>query len=266
MVQSTLEKINALKSLIEDKNTTPTLIYNEGWMLRLVLNWLSENRENVGMNTNLKFLANSKWYSEAAIPTFFNHTNVGEGYETYTHADGVFGNIKEYNGKDYLELEDPCNQFVVIEAKIFSKYSKGNTNGVGYNQVARTIACMYQMAKTKGIDYKNFAFYTFLPDYKDQKIKDYDKFMNENFKKFNKPNGNDDSIVSVVKKRIEKFSSSIRQNFDIQSFENFVNNIKIGLFFWEGIMEIIKREDKNGKTYTEMQLFYDKCKEYNKKK
>ena len=276
-MNTTVKKIEALEELLKGGNITPTIIYNEGWMLRLVLNWLSEHRDKVE-HPDLKFLEKSKWFSEAALPTFFSHENVGEGYETYTHADGVFGDFhcidgKEYKGKNYIELDKECNQFAVIEAKIFSKYSKGNTNGASYNQVARTIACMYHLAKTKRITYENLAFYTFLPDYKDQNKKDCDEFMNNNFRKFIRLSDGDDSILGVVKKRIETVEKNIKdksklnniKNFDIQDFEKFLNSIKIKLIFWEYIIELIKEVDKGGKTYAEMQLFYNNCKKHNKK-
>jgi len=97
--------------------------------------------------------------------------------------------------------------------------------------------------------------------------------MNNNFRKFIRLSDGDDSILGVVKKRIETVEKNIKdksklnniKNFDIQDFEKFLNSIKIKLIFWEYIIELIKEVDKGGKTYAEMQLFYNNCKKHNKK-
>ncbi len=43
----------------------PTMLYNEGWLLRLVLHWFDKNRNN---DYELSFLENATWYSEAPKP------------------------------------------------------------------------------------------------------------------------------------------------------------------------------------------------------
>ena len=51
-----------------EKNFPPTDLYNEGWMLRLVLDWLSLNHD---IGHDLAFSHNDKWYSEALPPSAF---------------------------------------------------------------------------------------------------------------------------------------------------------------------------------------------------
>jgi hypothetical protein len=46
----------------------PTLLYNEGWLLRLVLDWFS--RHDV-QGHPLSFRAWARWFSEALLPSAF---------------------------------------------------------------------------------------------------------------------------------------------------------------------------------------------------
>jgi hypothetical protein len=46
----------------------PTLLYNEGWLLRLVLDWFS--RHDV-QGHPLSFGAGARWFSEALLPSAF---------------------------------------------------------------------------------------------------------------------------------------------------------------------------------------------------
>jgi len=74
-----------------DRNFPPTDLYNEGWMLRLVLDWLSANRD---IEHDLAFSDNDKWYSEALLPTAFLPRVRGDKLaESWTHADGVIGDF-----------------------------------------------------------------------------------------------------------------------------------------------------------------------------
>lgn len=67
----------------------PTEVFNEGWMLRLLLDALQSR--DISDHPFL-FLPGSKWYSEARLASPFhprsNADSLGEGF---THADGVIG-------------------------------------------------------------------------------------------------------------------------------------------------------------------------------
>ena len=246
-MNTTKKKIEALNELIKDEKITPTFIYNEGWMLRLVLNWLSENRE---IKHELAFLENSDWFSEAALKTVFKANKRGDKLsETYTHADGVYGFIiPPDKGKGYVKLENDCKQFVVVEAKMFSKFSKGTKNAPTYNQAARIVACMCNIVNNQNVD--NLAFYTFLP--KDQ-IKD-----EKTFQKFT-DKGN---IKEEVGKRVEQYGEMTKWYSD--TFCPFLEKIQIKLVSWESILELVKNED--AETYTMLNSFYEKCIDHNQKK
>ena len=90
----------------------PTLLYNEGWLLRSVLNWLVNNKDN----RVIKTMANTHWYSEALLSSAFLPRKRGDTLaESYTHADGVIGHfIIENNGFGDVKLLDDCEQFIVL--------------------------------------------------------------------------------------------------------------------------------------------------------
>jgi hypothetical protein len=266
MTTSTIEKIKALNKLANWENIRKTEIYNEGWMLRLVLNWLSEHPNN----KDFFFSKDSTWFSEASLRTYFgaNKNLFGTNktlkrddlYETYTHADGVYGNIF-IDDDNYLKLMDNCKQFVVIEAKMFSEYSPGITCDKKdkidrYDQVARTVACMYETIEKSNVEYENMdkiAFYTFLPR---------DQMSKKSFQIYKNIGSAKKSVEIKVKKRIEMYSKREDYNEKQKWFERFYpflisDKLKMELITWENILELVNEYDKS--TYSGLNEFYIKC-------
>ena len=124
----------------------PTLLYNEGWLLRLVLDWFS--RHSV-QDHPLTFAAGSRWFSEALLPSPFPARYRGDKLaENWTHADGVVGHFQiGKKGRTDLKLLPGATQFIVLEAKIFSSLSPGVTHASYYDQAARTVACMAEVLR-----------------------------------------------------------------------------------------------------------------------
>ena len=95
-----------------------TIFYNEGWLLRLVLDWFSRHRSS---DYPLNFETNARWFSEALLPSQFFKTKQGDNLaEGWTHADGVIGhvNIGHASIAD-TKLANNSTQFIVTEAKMF---------------------------------------------------------------------------------------------------------------------------------------------------
>ena len=65
-----INQISKLLKLCESENTVmpPTLLYNEGWMLRIILDWFSDQESN---NHPLSFSEDARWYSEILLPSPF---------------------------------------------------------------------------------------------------------------------------------------------------------------------------------------------------
>ena len=150
-------------------NIPPTLLYNEGWMLRIIL---QEIKNKKIIHSDLSFQDNNvDWFSEALLPSPFKARTRGDKHsETWTHADGVVGkfNIGGQKNKGGLALKDSCDFFYVTEAKMYSKLSAGTTNSKNYNQAARYVACIAKLIsenKTIQIDnFKKLGFYVLLPE------------------------------------------------------------------------------------------------------
>ena len=133
-----------------DRVFPATDFYNEGWMLRLVIDWFSRNPQ---VHSDIRFLEGSRWYSEALLPFQFLTRQRGDNLaESWTHADGVIGQFEiGKNADGDLTLNEGAKQLVVIEAKMFSKLSAGVTNAGYFNQAARNVASIAEIANRAGI-------------------------------------------------------------------------------------------------------------------
>jgi hypothetical protein len=225
-------------------NIQPTLLYNEGWMLRLILNWF---KNNPGSKHKLSIPPNNNWYSEALLPSPFLH---GKGInEGYTHADGVVGKFKiGASKKGDLCLNDDSNYFYITEAKMSSALSKGTKNAPTYNQAARNIACIAELLHNKKLNYKDFdklGFYVIMP---------------LNSKHFNETKNIlcKSSIIDIINHRLKHFPHSKKLssiNWLRNNLVDFINYLDIALITWEEILSHISDKDLND--------FYDKTLYYN---
>jgi hypothetical protein len=137
------ERIYAmLQSCVTDTPRFPaTLLYNEGWLLRLIIDWFSIHSIP---HHPFNFLPNAQWFSEALLPTAFQARYRRDPLsESRTHADGVIGHIViGSQGKADLSLQSNASQLVVLEAKMFSPLSSGTKNAPYFDQVARSVAAI----------------------------------------------------------------------------------------------------------------------------
>jgi hypothetical protein len=129
--------INMLKTCDTDHGVLPpTEVFNEGWMLRLILDWFARQPPS---DHPLSFEKNARWYSALLLPSqFLPRYQRDPQAEAYTHADGVIGHFSvDRSGKGDIDLHPDAKQLVVVEAKIFSRLSKGSKNFENYDQAAR---------------------------------------------------------------------------------------------------------------------------------
>jgi hypothetical protein len=232
----------------------PTILYNEGWLLRIILNWFYNNRMGKYL---LSMEENAYWFSEALLSSKFLAKFRGDKLaESYTHADGAYGNIKiGGNGKGDLVLENNCKQFCIVEAKLYSRFSKGITNAQNYNQAARTIVCMCNIIEKSKNKINDIKFITIIPkDHK--KVEEFKSLINV------------DNIKKTVLDRINLYNKPDRiddyENYSkwyMNTFLPFCDMINIPEpIFWDDIIKFIKTinltEGKN------INSFYDNCKKY----
>src|SRR4051812_23173911 len=111
-----------LSSGDRESHLPATILYNEGWLLRVVLDWFSRQPPS---SHPLGFHPGARWYTEALLPSQFRARKRGDDLaEARTHADGVIGHFSiGDSGKGDLMLLPDAQQFVVVEAKLFSGLS-----------------------------------------------------------------------------------------------------------------------------------------------
>jgi hypothetical protein len=263
-----IEQIKRILNAIDKKhpNVNPTFIYNEEWLIKLVLLWYNNHRKN----DSLPFVDSAIWFSEPRLISPFVNKKLKCG-ETHTHSDGVIGNFNIGTGgrKSNLEFIDPFEEFIVLEAKIFSELSKKITNDPDYDQVARTVACMSYIIwlKTKALKNIKLGFYILAPKF-DEKgknnklIENYNSYLNV------------DRVKEKIENRYKNYEKANKTKIpnEIKSwyefFPDFIERIKgdkfFNLIYWENIIDEV--EEKKDATYAIcLKDFLKKCKRYNSK-
>jgi len=141
-------------------------VHNEGWLLRLVVDWFSSS----GFTDHpLSFPKNGHWFSEARLQSAFLARESGDPLaESHTNADGVIGHFTiGSRGKTDLALTPDATHFAVLEAKLFSGLSKGVKHAKYYDQAARSIACIAEVLRQsdrKPNSFTQLGFYVLAPN------------------------------------------------------------------------------------------------------
>lgn len=234
----------------------PTEIYNEGWLLRILLNEYSKHPK---IESPLKFHPGANWYSEAMLPTRFKARYQGDKKaESRTNVDGVIGHILVgEKGKADLELTDNATQLTVVEAKMNSPLSKGTTNAPGFDQAARTVACIAetltndQNKSLQKVDHTSFVLIA-----PEEEIKT-GKFLVEMDK---------EKILGKVKARVENYENpnpkscwTDYENWFNECFMPVYDSIDITTISYESAIN----ELANTESFESLWDFYNKCKDYN---
>jgi hypothetical protein len=225
----------------------PTELYNEGWLLRLVLDWFE--RARVG-NHPLAFSSDARWYSEALLASRFLPTRRGDPLaESFTHADGVVGHFDISPGeRGEATLRRDAQQFVVIEAKLGSALSKGVKNSADYGQAARNAACIahaVHVAELQPASLTSLAFYVVAPE---QQIRSglFEDFVTK------------ERILSQVKSRVAQYGGVHDLWFE-EAFLPALERMVVDLLSWESIIEHIEFNDANSVLWE----FYEQCLRFN---
>jgi hypothetical protein len=161
----TLEAIARILSRCgsDDPLLPATQLFNEAWMLRLVLDWLDRNR---AVPHELAFSPEAKWYSEALLPSqLLPKSNRAEPTpESHTRADGIIGHFKLRGSEPRVERD--AKQLIVLEARLASPLLAGSKQAYNYDQAARGVACIAYMLGARGLRPEaldRLAFYVLAP-------------------------------------------------------------------------------------------------------
>ena len=207
-------------------------------MLRLILDWAQQHAPG---SHPLAFLPDARWYSEALLwPQFLARRRGDKLAETWTHADGVVGHFNVGGmSKEGLTLRDGATQFVVVEAKMSSKLSSRTTNAPGYDQAARTVACIAETLKRADIEaqeVERLAFFVAAPR---------DRIDNGVFGDM----VTKASIRQRVQNRVDAYRGDRNEWFD-QWFIPTLDAIDLGVLSWEELLEGLDPSYR---------AFYDQC-------
>jgi len=210
-------------------NFRPTEIYQEGWLIKLVIHQASTIDDG---NFYLSFLSKSTWYSESQLPTAFKARRRGDPLaESRTNADGVIGEIKiGSQAKVDLELVRGAKQFTVIEAKIGSSLSSGTKNAPYFDQAARNVACMAEvmaMAPINPESLERLDFIVLAPKYSIRQGT-FSKEMTRG------------SIKSKVQRRVQDYKGRMNKWYSTH-FEPTINKIRLHTLSWEEALRWISK-------------------------
>jgi len=232
----------------------PTQIFNEGWLLRILLECHRRGYEPFPF----QIMNNSSWFSEAQLPTPFKPRFRGDLLaENRTHVDGVYGHYRILSGtKSGLTLNSDAKQFEIIEAKLFSPLSSGVKNDSNYDQVARTVACMaktIEVSRLKLKKLKSIGFYITAP----QSQIDAGLFR-EQIKI--------DSIRMKVSTRTQRYAGDEDHhkklsNWFHEYFNPMLDDIKIDAIPYETLINNLKNIKLETKERIEQ--YYERCLVYN---
>ena len=166
---SPLERVQHLMELAAgpQRNFAATELYNEGWMLRLVLDW---HEQHPGTDSPLALPKGrtARWYSEGRLPTPFRVEHRGTTLgEAQVRVNGIVGHLEVSETHADIRLAAKASHFVVIESKMGTGLVESSRFGGRYDQAARTVACMakaLQIAKLPPEKLGTLAFYLVAPE------------------------------------------------------------------------------------------------------
>src|SRR4051812_29150709 len=146
--------IERIKSMLEACEAgiaafPPSELYNEAWLLRIVLDWFTRQG---GDRYPMSPLDGARWFSEAWLPSAFLPRYRGDRLgESRTHADAVIGQIRIGDPRSPgLALAPRASQLALLEAKLTNRLSAGVKNAPYFDQAARSVACLAEVLRRAG--------------------------------------------------------------------------------------------------------------------
>ncbi len=250
------ERINGMLRLAssDDRLFPATLFYNEGWLLRLVVDWFSRTPQ---AGHELQFAAGARWFSEALLPSQFLARNRGDALaEGWTHADAVIGHVTiGMRALANTELRPNALQFAVVEAKLFSPLSPRVAHAEYFDQAARNVACVAEVLTRAGMrpqELSSLGFFVLAP--REQIARQV--FSAEMSRA---------SIEHKVARRVSEYPTPEREAKEQWLREWFLPTLlrmKIECLCWEDIIDLIRAQD--AEFGSELSEFYGECLRFNR--
>ena len=223
--QTWLGRISQIQGRADERNSPirPTEVFNEGWMLRLTLDWMATEGQP---DHPLSFGEGARWSSEALLPSSFLPRHRGDPLgEGWTNADGCIGHYDQQPPRGDLSLRLHATQFVVIEAKMSSGLSRGTKRAPDFDQASRNVACMAEVlhrASRAPDAMSSLAFFVTAP----QSQIDAEIFGDLVSK---------ESIRGKVRERVASYSGE-RDEWLHEWFEPALESVCVELLSWESLL------------------------------
>jgi len=167
--------------------------------------------------------------------------------ESHTHADGVVGQIAVGQaGLTDLQLAPQATQLVVLEAKLGSKLSAGTKNAPGYDQAARTVACMAEVlrrADRPATEFSALGFYVLAPQAQIAAGVFAAAMRRE-------------SIGRKVERRVQAYEGLHDAWFD-EWFRPLLETIEIEVLSWEWVLADVTEQSRAAGD--SLAAFYERC-------
>ena len=235
--------IETIARILSDHSVVlPTEVYNEGWLLRIVLDWYFQRAKT---DPQVIFDRGSRWFSEGRLSSQFLARRRGDNLaESHTNADGVVGHF-EIAQRSEVRPSRNAKQLLILEAKLSSKLSTGTTRAPGYDQAARSVGCLAHIAGEAGLKPKYLSSYGFYVIAPLKRVSDFTTLTTK------------ESVRRKVEDRVAAYGAEKRVWYD-QTFLPHLEAMDVGIITWENLLLDMESEGA-GRKYRD---FYKTCCEY----
>jgi hypothetical protein len=244
------ECVSNLMRLEDMLKFNPTVIYNEGWMVRLLVAQSIETGITIksnGKQLNFAELKGKNWISEVSIASPF-----GWKEERDTHPDILFGDFKvdfeKEKQKGRIDVCQGASMLGIIEAKMKSPLSQRTKENKDYNQATRSICCLAHNIIKSANEECDIYFIVAAPK---SQIETKSKAKNTIAKSLK-------NIYDEIKERVNKPDSVSIDKDTIIKITNRCTVFSISYEDWIQELETAKVD------VSKLNKFYKSCLEYNK--
>jgi len=232
-----------------DSPIKPTDFYEEGWMTSLTMAVVAETGIDL---PPFRITPTARWWREGLLRSPFNRKFRGDQRgEGLTHADTVIGHFdRRGTTKRGIAVRANATQLDVVEAKINSPLSGRTSNATGFDQAARSVACMAFELDTAHADLTRFGSLGFYVVSSEEYMATHQGLLTR------------DSIEQKVRARIANYDEPWRSNLVLWCegpFRRLLDRISLQCFTLESVINQAKQVVP---THGQMlDAFYQQCRD-----